>query len=253
MEFQVEDAARLFLGKPLEQTEPWVKVFNSNPCIPANKRMQHESDKKYQVNVHIRLPEEVIESDRKGKEDFESIGRQLIEIYCKKPMEWSRLLLESKKSTIDGFMGVYATKSIVKQITSDSILEQMSGCENYKKLLLLIDRLIKIGIDNENPDMMMKFMESKELLDSPFIDIYSALWAVVAEYRRVQGRDIKSSDLYDVPILAMALPFCDIIATDKFIKEVSNNLLHFNDTYKAEIYSASKEDLTALQKRITAC
>jgi len=56
-----------------------------------------------------------------------------------------------------------------------------------------------------------------------------------------------------VPILAIALPSCDIVATDKFMKEVNNNLLKFNDKYKTEIFSANKEDLIALQQRLADC
>jgi len=250
MESQIENAARLFLGKKLEQTEKWINVFQSNPQASAKSRMQYVSDKEIRVNVHIRLPEEVIDYDRRGKDEFETIGREVIKEYCEKPMEWSQLVLESKKGTINASIGALATQTIVNQIRSDSLLEQMSGYDNYTRLLLLFDKLIKIGIDPQNPDMIARFLESKELLDSPFIEIYSALWAIIAECRRIQGRDMKGSDLYDVPILAIALPSCDIIATDKFMKEVNNNLLKFNDKYKTDIFSASKEDLIALQKRL---
>jgi len=250
MESQIEDAARLFLGKKLEQTEGWIKVFQSNPQASVKSRMQDVSDKEVRVDVHIRLPEEVIDYERREKDEFEAIGREVIKEYCEKPMEWSRLVLESKKGTINACMGALAIQSIINQIRSDSLLEQMSGYDNYTRLLLLFDKLIKIGIDPQNPDMIARFLESTELLDSPFIEIYSALWAIIAECRRIQGRDTRGSDLYDVPILAMALPYCDIIATDKFMKEVNNNLLKFNDKYKTEIFSASKEDLMALQKRL---
>jgi len=249
MESQIEDAARLFLGKKLEQTEEWINIFQSNPQASVKSRMQDVSEKEVRVN-HIRLPEEVIDDDRRRKNEFEAIGREVIKKYCEKPMEWSRLVLESKRGTINAYMGALATQSIVNQIRSDSLLEQMSGDDNYVRLLWLFDRLIKIGIDPQNPDMIARFLESKELLNSPFIGIYSALWAVIAECRRIQGRDIRSSDLYDVPILAMALPSCDIVATDKFMKEVNSNLLKFNDKYKTEIFSVSKEDLIALQKRV---
>jgi len=253
MESQIEDAARLFLNKKLEQTEEWIKVFQSNPQASVKSRMQDVSDKEVRVDVHIRLPEEVIDYERREKDEFEAVGRELIKKYCEKPMEWSRLVLESKKSTIDGFMGASAVQKIVNQIRSDSLLEQMNGYDNYARLLLLFDKLVKIGIDPQNRDMITRFLESKELLDSPFIEIYSALWAIIAECRRIQGRDMRSSDFYDVPILAMALPPCDIIATDGFMKEVNNNLLKFNNKYKTEIFSASREDLMALQKRVANC
>jgi len=191
MESQIEDAARLFLGKKLERTEEWVNVFESNPRASVRSRMHDVSDKEVRVNFHIRLPEEVIDHDRRGKDEFEAIGREVIKKYCEKPMEWSRLVLESKKGTINAYMGALATQSIVNQIESDSLLEQMSGYDNYTRLLWLFDKLIKIGIDPQNPDMIAGFLESKELLNSPFIEIYSALWAIIAECRRIQGRDSK--------------------------------------------------------------
>lgn len=98
MESQIEGAARLFLGTKLEQAEEWTKVFQSNPQISVKSRMQDVSDKEVRVNVHIRLPEEVIDYERIGKGEFEAIGRELIKKYCEKPMEWSRLVLESKKA-----------------------------------------------------------------------------------------------------------------------------------------------------------
>ncbi len=253
MESQIEDAARLFLCKRLEQTEEWVKVFQSDPQTPVESRMQDASDREARVTVHIRLPEEVIENDRRGKEEFVTIAQGLVQTYSKQPIAESQLLLESKKSTIGGYMGAFAIQKIVIQTKSDSVLEQMSGYENHTRLLLLFDNLIKIGIDPQNPEMLTKFFESKELLDSPFIDIYSSLWAVIAECHRIQRRDIKSGDFYDVPILSIALPSCDIITTDGFMKEITIKLLHFNETYKAEIFSVSKEDLVAFQKRIGDC
>jgi len=250
LESQIEDAAKVFLGKQIEKRECWVTIFQSNPQAPIESRMQDISGTRVRVNVHITLPKEVVEQDRKGKEEFVNIAQELVKDYSKKPLAWSKLVLESKKSTIDGFMGKLAIYKIIQGWQSVSVLDQISAQDNYIKLLSLFARLTRIGIDPDNQDMVMKFIESKELRDSPFIDIYSSIWAAIAECHRLQGRNIKGSDFYDVPILASALPFCDVIATDGFMKEITVNLLHFDDKYKAKIFSATKADRLAFQKFI---
>lgn len=253
LESQIEDAAKVFIGKQPENIEDWTIVFQSDPQAPVESRIGNVSNSGVRVNVHISLPEEVVESDRRGKEEFLSIGQELIKSYSTKPMDWSKLVLESKRATVDGFMGRLAVLRIFQNTHSNSVLEQLSGYDNYSKLMLLFDRLIKIGIDPNNQDMITKFFESKELLDSPFIDIYSSLWAVIAECHRLQGRDMKGSDFYDVPILSIALPACDVIATDGFMKEITINLLRFNKKYEAQIFSANKKDIAAFQAFIINC
>lgn len=247
LELQTEDAAKVFLGKQIEKRECWVTTFQSNPQAPVESRMQDISGTRVRVNVHITLPKEVVEQDRKGKEEFVDIAQELVKDYSKKPFVWSKLVSESKKSTIDGFMGKFAIDEIRRGWQSDLIWDQLSAQDNYMRLDSLFNRLIRIGI---NPDIMTKFRESKELQDSPFIDIYSSIWAIIAECHRLQGRGIKGSDFYDVPILALALSSCDVIATDGFVKEITVNLLHFDDKYKAKIFSATKADRLSFREFI---
>jgi len=250
LELQIEDAAKVFLGKQIEKREYWVATFQSNPRAPVKSRMHNIAGTGVRVNAHINLPKEVVEQDRKGKEEFADTARELLEDYSKKSLAWSKLVSESKKSTIDGFMGKLAIYEILKGQQSNSIWDQISAQDNYTKLLSLFARLTRIGINPENQDMVMKFLESKELLDGPFIDIYSSIWAAIAECHRLQGRNIRGSDFYDVPILASALPSCEIIATDGFMKEITVKLLQFDDKYKAKIFSATKQDRLSFQKFI---
>ena len=97
MESQIEDAARLFLGKKLEQAEEWSKVFQSDPQASVKSRTKDAPDEG-RVSDGLRLPEEVIDLERRDRDEFEATGRELIRKYCEKPMEWSRLVLESKKA-----------------------------------------------------------------------------------------------------------------------------------------------------------
>ena len=97
--------------------------------------------------------------------------------------------------------------------------------------------------------MLNRFANSEELLNSPFVDIYGSIWAAIANYY-IQGRKISIGDFYDVPILASVLPYCEVVTTDSFMKEITVSFLSFNDKYNTTIYSATKEDRYAFQKFI---
>lgn len=247
-ESQIEDAVKLFFDNRTSKTEGLINIFKSAPKITEQNLVRDVVDAG--ISTDISQPEEMAEHERKRKEEFVVIGRELNEDCGRKPMDWSRLVQESKKSTINGYMGVDAVQQNVSQMQSDTVLERMGGYADDARLSSLFDRLKESGLDSSDQNTLMKFCNSRELLNSPFIDIYSSLWAAIAECSRRQGGDIRNSDYYDVPILSMALPYCDSIATDGFMKETIVNLLHFNKKYKAEIFSGSKEDLITFKKYI---
>jgi len=248
IESQIEDAVKLFFDNRTSKAEGLINIFQSAPKVPVQNVVRYVVDAG--ISTDVSQPEEMAEHERKRKEEFVVIGRELSEDCCRKPMDWSRLVHESKKSTINGYIGVYTIQSNVSQMQSNSVLERTGGYTDEARLSSLFERLKKSGLDLSDQNTLMKFYNSRELLNSPFIDIYSSLWAVIAECSRRQGRDIRSSDYYDVPILSMALPYCDSIATDGFMKETIVNFLHFDKKYKTEIFSGSKEDLITFKKYI---
>lgn len=252
MEYQMEDAARVFLGQKKTNND-WTSIFKSNPAQTAEKRLTQMVPDDTHQDIHIPMPQEIVETNRNEKNEFLSIGQNLIEQYCEKPLEWENLVLESKISTLDGYLGNIARQRINSQIASDSLLDQMSGYDNYSKLSSLYDRLKGIGLELDNHKMMLDFMNSKELLDSPFIDIFSSLWAIIARCKQTHGRKQKSSDYFDVPILSIALPACDIIATDSFVKEIVTKLLHFDDKYHTTLFSANQDDISIFITCIRDC
>ncbi len=104
----------------------------------------------------------------------------------------------------------------------------------------------------------MNFAQSKDLLDSPFIDINASIWAAIAQCY-TQGARIQKQkwvqkhkgDFYDAPMLATVLPYCDVATTDSFMKRILvDSRLRFDKKYKCEIFSASKTDRQAFQKLI---
>lgn len=250
LESQVEDAAREFLGKQPEERKSWAIAFQSDPHGSYKNRMQDIWRHKVRINVHPSLTNEDIDHDRQLKLGFLGQAEKLLKEYSNNPLGWSELLVQSKKSVIDGFMGKLAEQSIIKKLQVDSPWEdKLIALENFTRLEDLWNRIHKIGINPKDSNMVMSFAESEELLNSPFIDINASIWAAIAECY-LQGRKIQTGDFYDVPILAAALPYCDIIATKSFMKEILVNMLHFDEKYKARIFSATKADRLAFQKLV---
>jgi hypothetical protein len=131
------------------------------------------------------------------------------------------------------------------------LASQLKALGKIKELENLWSRLQSIGIDTNDPKVVKNFLESRELLDSPFTDICGSIWAAIGECY-IQGRKVEKlkSDFYDTPILATVLPYCDVITTDAFMKEVLVKRFQFDGKYKCKIFSASKTERTAFQELV---
>lgn len=250
LESQIKDAARQFLGKQPEEREPWSVAFLSDPHSKYTDRTQDIWSDKERMWVHPPLTQNDIDHNRQLKEGFSKQAKIMLEEYSGKPLGWPELLLESKKSVIDGFMGKYAEKSIYEKLDGDYPLEdKLIVVENYIRLKNLWECIHLIGIDPKDYDIVNKFVMSTELLDSPFIDINASIQAVIAE-SYIQGREPEKGDFYDVPILSAVFPYCDIITTDRFMKGILVNRLRFDDKYGVTVFSASQPDRLAFQELI---
>lgn len=249
LRLQIEDAAFRFLGKTPPRIETWSIAFKSDPHAPVESRMEDIFGTKGS------LPDEIIEEYRQSKLEFMDEAQKILDRYSNNPLAWSELVLQSKRSFMDGFLGKTAREFIIRKLKEDSALSQLRTLKKYNELLDLVNRLREIGINTDNSEVM-NFMESEELLNIPFVDIYGSIWAAIGEYYR-QRRKVQRGDLYDAPILATVLPYCDIITTDRFMKQILVDRPHFNGNYlpldkkyKCKIFSAGKTDRQAFQKLI---
>jgi hypothetical protein len=248
LDSQVEDAAIKFLNKKPVERESWMIAFQTDPHAPVESRMENIAGIKGRINIHMSLPNEVTEQDRQLKLGFMDEAQRLLDEYRNNPSGWPELLLQSKRSFWDGFWGKRARQFISQGLQGNSPWNHLIALDKHNKLVNLFNRLQEIGINIDEANIM-SFAESKELFDSPFGDINASIWAAIGECYR-QGRKVQKGDFYDVPILATVLPYCDIVTTDSFMKEIIVKILHFDDKYKAMIFSATKEDRLAFQKLI---
>lgn len=240
LESQIEVAAIKYLGKPMEEEEPWAIAFESDPQAPAKSR-----------NVAPKIlglsTSDEVQENRRRKIEFKYEAQKILEEYSKSRLGWRDLLLQSKRSFFDGLWGKTARLSIIQEAQADSFESQFSALYKISSLINLFDRLRDIGIDVDSPKVM-DFFKSEGLLNIPFADVNASIWAAIG--RAYRGEEQPKGDFYDVPILASSLPYCDIVTTDKSMKEILVNRLHFDDKYKAKIFSATKADRLSFREFI---
>ncbi len=250
LESQIEDAARIFLGQQLQRKEWWTDSFTSDPFALVETRMEGTDEDKWRIDVHIPAPDVTIAREGRLKSEFVAESQEILNgHYDKRPDDLPEALIQSKKSFIAGYMGNVAQQNIIRALKKGELLDQIVALGNRASLVALWNRLKIIGIDIDNHKAVMAFAESKELLDSPFVDIFASIDAVLATYYPKE-RKIKGSDYYDLAIMAMTLPYSDVVATDTFIKYVLVNILNFHDKYRTKIFGATEVERLAFQELV---
>jgi len=249
LESQIECAAKKFRGTESEEKEPWAIAFESNPWAPVESRMQDIAGVLGRISIHLSLPEEVTQNGRQRKVDFaDTAQEQIVRHIDNRPSDLPEALIQSKKAFIDGFMLTRAKRSIAQQVEDGSDLSKLRALQRAMELKDLWSRLHQIGINTQDNAIVMSFLNSGELLNSPFCDIFGSIYAVLATH--YPKRRMQPGDFYDVPILATVLPYCDVVTADKFMKNILVKILRFNSRYNARIFSPDKADLSAFRDLI---
>ena len=92
-----------------------------------------------------------------------------------------------------------------------------------------------------------EFLRSNEMAETPFIDIHSSLLAGMITHS--SGRKPQGSDLEDVLAISTVLPYCGILTTDRYMKDLVCKL-HLDDQYQAKVFSAAEPDTLALMSLV---
>jgi len=87
------------------------------------------------------------------------------------------------------------------------------------------------------------FLASDQMRAAPFIDVYSSLRAGMVVWGA--ERRPKGSDLNDVFMAATILPYCDVFATDGYIKSLTQRS-KLDTKYKLLVFGSHKADVLAL-------
>lgn len=93
------------------------------------------------------------------------------------------------------------------------------------------------------------FLGSAELKEAPFIQVQAVLSAASAVYSA--ERRPRESDLYDRAIVSLALPSCDIVTTDRYMKWLIATA-GLDTPYGAEVYGGRAADVEGVGRRLAA-
>jgi hypothetical protein len=236
----IEEAAYKFLGKTPPPSSTWAIAFTSDPRAPVESRLEKMLGSKVRVDVSFSLPNEIIERRRQSKKDWVIEAQRALERNAGD--SWADELLIQKRAFVYVLYGPPAFLLLLKEFSGGTEYDKLNASAKFSNLYNNFYRLTSIGIKD------FAFFHSDEIFNIPFIDIFCSLNAAYNFYhheRRPHG-----SDLNDYAILAITLPYCDVVTTDKFMKELLVNLLHFDKKYECQIFSGSEEDRQALQEFI---
>lgn len=218
---QAQAALPDFLGIPAPSGDKWREAFNQNP------------DQK------CRRPEEPLSVRWSGF--FKDLSRQ-----TKKYHERQRELapvgdLETQKRVealrfiADAFVRPYF-----------SFLQGIDDIFTFAALDLPVGILRSFSeLVGRQPtaDEFIAFLGSREMLSVPFLDVYSSLRAGMIIWH--QARKQKGSDLNDVLILATALPYSDLVATDSFMAQLVKSL-KLDARFAVTVYGGGPEEVASL-------
>lgn len=244
VELEIEDAACKFLGKNSSRRRSWQTAFKSNPQDPVESRMSSDTfGVKHRIEVFISPPKEVIDHDRQLKRRWKVTTKSLL----RQPTfdNYHKELLVQKSAFVNHLLGLGAFNRIAQQWSSENSLDKLVATSNMVKLDERLAQLERIGITSQN---LASFFNSTELLNAPFIDIFCSIGTVIVQ--NYADREPKGGDLNDAAILATALPYCDIVTTDRFMKDILVNRLCFDKKYGCEIFSASQQDRLTFEQLI---
>ena len=98
------------------------------------------------------------------------------------------------------------------------------------------------------PEKLADFLKSDHLRNLPFIDIHCTLCAAMDCEK---GRQPRESDALDTLIMAVVLPYCDVVATSSDMKGLFTQT-GLAGRYPARLYSAKKQGLQDLANFLVA-
>lgn len=232
----IEEAAYRFLGKTPPVTESLAIAFTSDPRAPVESRLEETSGTKVRADVSFSLPDEIIERRRQSKGEWVVDAEKALKRNTGR--SWSDELLAQKRGFVYMLYGPPSLLLLMEESSRGT--QYLNAYAKFGELYERFHRLTSIGIKD------FSFFSSDELFNIPFIDVFCSLTAVLHVYHL--DRSPRGSDLNDIAILATTIPYCDVVTTDKFMKGLLVNTLHFDEKYKCQIFSPSIGDRKSLQE-----
>lgn len=120
---------------------------------------------------------------------------------------------------------------------------EIEATRKHYKTLLQTDYSWALRKYNIAVDKAEEFIDSHEFTQIPNIDIFCQLWSKsLADKARKHGVE---GDYNDIEFLSVYMPYCDVIATDNYMKTILR-LLKFDEKYNCRLFSMKEDDLNGM-------
>lgn len=123
---------------------------------------------------------------------------------------------------------------------NDQYQEEIAATRSNYKQLIRSDFNYILVKNNISIEQAEKFVDSQEFTQIPNIDIYCRLWSKnLADKERKRGIE---GDYNDIEFLSIYLPYCDVIATDHYMKSMVTSI-GLDKKYSCQIFSMKGDGL----------
>ena len=240
---QIEDAAYRFLGLELPARLPWEDMLQDDPDLPATELSRRARERPFMPPLHS---PDVVARRRAEKERRASWLESAVEDgnrgLAGRPAESVKRLLLARWLVRDAFWDLFETAR------ADRLPQDPERWQAVQEYAGLIGRLEESGLQRAR---MPEFLASKELQDIPYVDIYCHV-TLAAARNAGEARPPRGSDDSDRRIVSALLPCCDFLATDRFMKHILVDLLHYDKEYGCHIFSGRLDDVRSLTQAVRA-
>ncbi len=240
---QVEDAAYRFLGRELPARLPWEEALQDDPDLPATELSRRARERPFMLPLH---PPDVVARRRAEKERRVSLLGGVVADGNRGAAE--RRIESMKRSLLAHWLARDAFRNLLETARADRPPQDPERWQAAQEYAGLIGRLEEAGLKRAR---MPELLASEELLGIPYVNIYCHV-TLAAARNAGEARPLRGSDESDRRIVSALLPSCDILTTDRFMKHILVDLLHYDEEYGCSIFSGQLDDVRSLTQAVRA-
>jgi hypothetical protein len=238
---QVEDAAYRFLGRELPSRLPWEEAFQDDPDLPATELSRRARERPFMPPLHS---PDVVARRRAEKEQRMSSLRSIVEGVNDSAA--ARQVESVKRTLLARWLAPNAFRDLIETARADRPPHDPERWQAAREYTGLTRRLEEAGLERTR---MPEFLASKELQDIPYVDIYCHV-TLAAARNAGKARLLRGSDESDRRIVSALLPSCSILTTDRFMKHILVDLLHYDEEYGCHVFSGRLDDVRSLTEAV---
>ena len=228
---QVEDAGYRFLSQEPPAHLPWDRILQGDPDASAVELSRRARSRPFVPPFHS--PEEVA---RRRAAKTESLLAE----------RHGGGLGAEQRALVARWFSRDALRDLIDSVRADCPPQDMA---RWRSTLEQVDTVGVLRQAGMTAGRMVEFVGSDELKNIRYVDIYCSI-VVAAHQASGDERTLRGGDEFDRRIVSAVMPSCDLLCTDRFVKHVLVDQLHYDVKYQCGVFSGRVEDVRALVGKV---